>query len=61
MLKRKIYNELLNSTKRYTTISLNKFSSKYSAHLSTLDVLHTADYKADNGIEYLPVYMAGLL
>ncbi len=36
-------------------------AATYSAHLSTLYVLHTADYKADNGIEYLPVYMAGLL
>lgn len=49
------------STKNYTTVSLKKFITKYSLALSTPYVIHTGDYKEDNGIVYLPMYMTPLL
>lgn len=49
------------SGKNYTTNSLNKFIKKYNQFLDTPYVIHTGDYKEENGIKYLPVYMTGLL
>ena len=49
------------STQRYTLSSLNKFRTKYSEYAGTCYVLHTSDFKEDNGIIYLPVYFAALL
>lgn len=49
------------SGKNYTLSSLNKFRKKYSEVLHTPYVIHTEDYREDNGIVYLPVYMTHLL
>lgn len=49
------------STKRYTINSLNKFKKKYAEYIGDSYVLHTADYKFENGITYLPAYMASFL
>ena len=49
------------STKRYTLSSLNKFKEKYAEYTDTCFVLHTVDFKEENGIAYLPVYMTAML
>ncbi|MDY6324318.1 MAG: AAA family ATPase [Catonella sp.] len=49
------------SGKRNTYVSLNKFMKKYKDQLDTPYVLYTEDYKEENGIRFLPVYMTWLL
>lgn len=49
------------SSKNYTLSSLRKFNAKYAAQLHISYVLHTGDYKEENGIVYLPLYMTPLL
>lgn len=49
------------STKNYTLTSLRKYMRKYAEQLYTPYVLHTTDYKIDDGIVYLPLYMTPLL
>ena len=49
------------SSSRYTLSSLRKFMAKYSGQAATPTVLHTADVKVEDGIVYLPLYMAPLL
>lgn len=49
------------SGKNYTINSLNKFKNKYNEQIGDCYVLHTGDYKEENGIIYLPVYMTSLL
>ncbi len=49
------------SGKNYTLNSLNKFVKKYKDQLATPIVIHTGDYKSENGIEYYPIYMTPLL
>lgn len=49
------------SGKNYTISSLNKFIQKYKEQLYIPYVLHTRDIKEENGILYLPIYMASLL
>ena len=49
------------SSQRYTLSSLNKAKIKYKNQLDKLYVLHTKDYKFENGIYYLPLYMTPLL
>ncbi len=49
------------SSKNYTLTSLNKFVKKYNNYLANPYVIHVGDYKEDNGIIYLPVYMTILL
>lgn len=49
------------SAARYTLNSLKKFVDKYSEQLYEPYVLHTADLKVEDGIVYLPVYMAMFL
>jgi hypothetical protein len=34
---------------------------KFEPYISTAYVLHTGDVKVEDGITYLPLYMAGLL
>lgn len=46
---------------RYTLSSLRKFRTKYSEQMNIPYVLHTKDYKEDDGIVYLPIYMTILL
>ena len=49
------------SGQRYTLNSLRKCIAKYSSQLSTPYVLHDKDVKTEDGIVYLPLYMAPLL
>ena len=49
------------SGRNYTLTSLRKFRDKYSAQLHMPFVLHTSDVKTEDGIVFLPVYMAPLL
>lgn len=49
------------SGKNYTLTSLRKFNTKYAEQLHTAYVLHTGDFKIENGIIFLPLYMTALL
>lgn len=49
------------STTRYTLTSLKRFAQKYSSAIAEPIVLHTVDVKVEDGIVYLPLYMAALL
>ncbi|MCK9548175.1 MAG: AAA family ATPase [Sphaerochaeta sp.] len=49
------------SGKYYTLSSLRKFRAKYAQQLHTPYVLHTGDVQQEDGIVYLPLYMAPLL
>ena len=49
------------SGKNYTISSLTKYSMKYKDYLAQPYVIHERDYKEENGIIYLPLYMTPLL
>lgn len=49
------------SSKNYTLSSIRKFMEKYKEQLFTPYVLHTSDYKEEEGIVFLPLYMIPLL
>jgi len=49
------------STTRYTTSSLEKFRKKFANELHTSYIIHDGDLKEEDGIMYLPLYMASLL
>ena len=49
------------STGNYTLNSLKKFQAKYQNELATPYVIHASDLKVQDGVVYLPLYMAGLL
>ena len=49
------------SGKNYTLSSLRKFVRKYGEQTYTPYVIHPGDFKEEEGIVYLPVYMTGLL
>ena len=49
------------SGKNYTLSSLKKCMNKYGEYMTTPTVLHAADYKVENGVTYLPLYMPPLL
>ena len=49
------------SGERYTLSSLRKFRAKYGEQTNVSYVLHTKDFKEDDGIVYLPLYMTPLL
>ena len=49
------------SGKNYMLVSLRKFISKYKEQLHIPYVIHTGDYKEEEGIIYLPLYMTPLL
>lgn len=49
------------SSRAYEFVSLGKFRRKFSDQLHESVVLHPKDMKVDDGIVYLPLYMAGLL
>ena len=49
------------SSKNYTLRSLQKFKSKFDEQTHIPYVIHTGDYKEENGIVYLPLYMTPLL
>ena len=49
------------SGKRYSTVSLDKFRTKYRRFLDVPFVLHPKDLKVEDGVVYLPLYMTPLL
>ncbi len=49
------------SNKNYTVSSLRKFMIKYNKQLYIPYVIHTGDFKEEENITYLPIYMTGLL
>ena len=49
------------SGKNYTVKSLNKFKDKFAEQTHIPYVLHVGDFKEENGIVYLPLYMTMLL
>lgn len=49
------------SGERYTLSSLRKCMAKYGKYIATPYILHDKDLKEENGIVYLPLYMAPLL
>ena len=49
------------SSSRYTLASLQKFIAKYAVQLHTAYVLHPGDYREEDGITFLPLYMTPLL
>ena len=49
------------SGKRYSTVSLNKFRTKFKRFLDTPYVLHPKDLKIEDDVTYLPLYMTPLL
>lgn len=49
------------SSKNYTISSLRKFINKYKEQLYIPYVIHVEDFKEEEGITYLPIYMTELL
>ncbi len=49
------------SGKNYTLSSLTKCMNKFGEYMTTPTVLHAADYKVEDGVTYLPLYMTPLL
>lgn len=49
------------SGKNYTTKSLNKFKTKFSEQTHIPYILHSGDYKEENGTVFLPLYMTMFL
>lgn len=49
------------SSTRYTLTSLRKCIAKFGNCITSPCVIHTADLKVEDGILYIPLYMAGLL
>ena len=49
------------SPQRYMLTSLKKCMAKLQNAVGTPYVLHTADYKQEDGITYLPLYMTPLV
>ena len=49
------------SGKNYTLSSLTKCMNRFGEYMTTPTVLHAADYKVEDGVIYLPLYMAPLL
>ena len=49
------------SGKNYTLKSLEKFCRKYSRQLATPYLLHTGEWREQNGVVFLPFYLAPLL
>ena len=49
------------SGKNYTLSSLKKCLNKFGEYMTAPTVLHAADYKVEDGVTYLPLYMSPLL
>ena len=49
------------SGKNYTLSSITKCMKKFGEYVSSPTVLHAADYKVEDGVTYLPLYMTPLL
>lgn len=55
--KYKIYPIEVKSTEKYRTTSLEKFMEKYKNRIGQAYVIDTKNYRARNGIVYIPAYM----
>lgn len=53
--------EVKSGRRKFTTTSLEKFSTKYHEQLHTSLVLHDGDIQKKDGLTYLPLYMTPLL
>ena len=49
------------SGRNYTFSSLQKFRNKFDKQLATPYVIHYKDFKEEDGVVYLPIYMVPLL
>lgn len=49
------------SGKNYTFSSLKKFKEKYKDNLNVIYLIHQEDFKEENGIFFIPIYMTSLL
>ena len=49
------------SSKNYTTTSLTKFREKYGRQLAVSYIIHSGDFRIENNIIYLPLYMTSCL
>lgn len=49
------------SSKNYSSISLNEFKTRFAKRIGTLYVIHPKNFKIENGVTYLPIYMTYLL
>lgn len=49
------------SGRKYSTVSLDKYRTKYATFLDASFVLHKKDVMIKDGVVYLPLYMAYLL
>lgn len=49
------------SSKNYTLSSLRKFMAKYNEQLSIPYVFHSGDFKSEDSITYIPLYMVPLI
>ena len=49
------------SGRKYSTVSLDKYMTKYAAFIDTPFVLHKKDVMVKDGVVYLPLYMTYLL
>lgn len=49
------------SSKNYTTTSLTKFRGKYDRQLAVSYIIHSGDFRIEDNIIYLPLYMTSCL
>ena len=49
------------SSKNYTTISFDKFKQKFSSRTAGGYVIHPKNFREENGVKYIPIYMTFLL
>jgi len=49
------------SSTNYTLSSIKKFRTKFNSQLHTPYILHTGDFKMEDGITFLPIYMTPML
>jgi predicted AAA+ superfamily ATPase len=57
-LKYKIFPIEVKSSERYSTLSLSRFREKYSQRIGGSYIIHPKNLKEENGVLYLPAYMA---
>jgi len=49
------------SSKNYTTTSFTEFKKRFGKRISNAYVIHPKAFKIEDGVTYLPIYMAGCL
>ena len=60
-LKYKVYPIEVKSTKRFSTVSLTRFTEKFKQRIGESIVLYPGNLKSSDNITFLPCYMAGFL